>query len=373
MTGRRLLLGQFTREEDLLAATAHARRKGWTVADVHSPYPVHGLDEAMGIRPSRLGIACFLFGLTGFVLASLLQGWTHGVDWRINVGGRPFNAWPAYLPVSFEVMVLLAGTLTVLVFLVVSRLYPGKDARVLDTKATDGRFLLVIEAAGNASDPAPVLDLYRAHGAVEVGERQVYDPVPATPWHRMLRWALGAGLVLAVALNLVLSRDPGKPNDPFMPDMVDPVSYPSDSPNPDLPGGTTYQPPQEGTIPRGRLPLHYASTPEDAERAGRELQSPFRSDDLAVAQRGALVFSRSCAVCHGGDGRGNGPVTRRGVPPPPSLVDGKSASMPEGQLFHILTYGQGNMAAYAAELDVGDRWAVIRHVTGLQNRPGGAP
>lgn len=365
---RRLLLGSFAHEKALLEAVLEARRRGYPVADVHTPYPVHGLDEAMGLRPSRLGIACFGFGLLGVLLASGLQAWTHGVDWRLNVGGRPFNAWPAYVPVAFEVMVLMAGVLTVLAFLVVSRLYPGKPAEVLSSRASDDHFLVVIEATGPASDTQAVLDLLRTRGAVAVEDREASRPPRAPGFHRLLQWGLAGGFAVTVALNLLLTTDPARPNPDFLPGMVTPVAYPSDAPHPSLPGRAASQPPQEGTIARGHMPLHLGSGLEAAERAGRELENPLRADDAAALARGALVFSRHCAVCHGGDGGGNGPVTRRGVPPPPSLLAGASAGMPPGRLFHVVSRGQGNMAAYDDQLSVSDRWAVVLHVMRLQGR-----
>ena len=85
-------------------------------------------------------------------------------------------------------------------------------------------------------------------------------------------------------------------------------------------------------------------------------------------QRGARVFANHCAVCHGAGGGGDGPVTRRGVPPPPPLTNERAMRMPEGQLFHVLTYGQGNMASYAGQLSPEDRWAAVSHVMGLQGR-----
>ncbi len=366
----RLLLGSFESEKGTLAAVAEARRRGYPIADVFTPYPVHGLETAMGLAPSWLGRACFVLGLAGFAAAMTLQTWTHSVDWPINVGGRPFNAWPAYMPVAFEVMVLLAGIGTVLLFFVVSRLYPGKRARVLDPQSTDSRFLIAIEAEGAATDTRAVLAMLRSCGAVVVEEREAAVPDPACPGsgHRILQWGLGLGLAATVFLNLALVRDPADPNPDPLADMASFVAYPSDAPHAALPGGTAAQPPREGTIARGRMPFHYEATPEDAERAGRELSNPFAVSDADRLRRGAEIYARFCAVCHGHDGTGGGPVTRRGVPPPPSLVDGPSAKMPEGRLYHVLTHGQGNMAPYAAQIPPEDRWAVILHVLKLQNR-----
>src|SRR5262245_48026075 len=119
---RRLVLGVFDDEHHLLEATREARQSGLTVVDVYSPYPVHGLDEALGWVPSRLSAACLVAGVVGVLVAVWYQFWTSTVDWPLNVGGRPWNSWPAYVPVIFEMMVLLGGFGVAFAFLIVSRL-----------------------------------------------------------------------------------------------------------------------------------------------------------------------------------------------------------------------------------------------------------
>src|SRR5262245_18811767 len=123
---RRLLVAAFERENDLLGATTTARERGLRIIDVYTPYAVHGLDEAMGLKPSRLSRACLACGAIGVAIALWFQHWAMSVDWPINVGGRPWNSLPAFVPVAFEVMVLFAGLGVVLAFFIRSRLYPGK-------------------------------------------------------------------------------------------------------------------------------------------------------------------------------------------------------------------------------------------------------
>jgi len=141
--------------------------------------------------------------------------------------------------------------------------------------------------------------------------------------------------------------------------------------NPNYPDGKTLQPPESGTIARGQMPLHLRPTPEDAVRAGLELHNPLAASDVRARQQGAWAFANYCAVCHGPAARGDGPVTRRGVPPPPSLLADKARAMKDGQLFHVLTFGQGNMASYAGQLSREQRWQVILHVRELQKQAEG--
>ena len=173
-------------------------------------------------------------------------------------------------------------------------------------------------------------------------------------------------LIVSVGASWLLTLNPARPNFEFLPQMAHAPRYNAFSPNPNFQNGATLQRPEPGTIPRESMPLHYESTPQDALRAGEELQSPVAPENQRSRHRGALVFANYCAVCHGEGGAGNGPVAQRGYPPPPSLLAEHALKMKDGQLFHILTYGQNNMPSYASQLSRDDRWNAILHVRSLQ-------
>ena len=159
-----LLIGYFDSEEQILDATRAARLAGYTVHDVYTPYAVHGMDEAMGLRSSRLTFVCFFAGLLGCASALSLEYYTSVVSWPLNVGGKPFNSFPAFIPVAFELTVLFAALITVGSFLLRSRLLPGREAAALP-RVTDDRFALAIQVSG--PDGAP-RELLRNNGAVEL-------------------------------------------------------------------------------------------------------------------------------------------------------------------------------------------------------------
>jgi hypothetical protein len=370
---RRLFLGVFADEEDLLGATAAARARGLRIVDAYTPYAVHGLDEAMGLAPSRLSRACLALGVFGVAVALAFQFWTSAVDWPLNVGGRPWNSWPAFVPVAFEVMVLCAGLGVVLTLFIVCRLFPGKGAAMPAAGVTDDQFALVLEETDAAFDAASVHRLFHEHFAIRTEECEDQER-PAAGVRRSGRRrnvALLLALAAVVALNLLVGGDHAQPNREFLADMVHSVPYDAFAANPNFPDGKTLQAPEPVTVPRGHLPLHYRPTPEDAVRAGAELHNPCQPDDAGARRQGAWVFANYCAVCHGPAGQGDGPVTRRGVPPPPSLLADKARSMKDGQLFHVLTYGQGNMASYAGQLSREQRWQAILHVRAMQKPAAG--
>lgn len=185
---------------------------------------------------------------------------------------------------------------------------------------------------------------------------------------KKLNWTLLVLFLLTMAANFAIEPDPRVPNFDILPDMAHSAAYASFSPNPILPGGKTLQAPVPGTLPRGFQTVHYQATPEDALRAGRELKNPL--DAKAAKERGAAVYQNFCAPCHGASMRGDGAVTQRGYPAPPNLRGEKSMNLADGQMFHVLTFGQKSMPSYASQLTVNDRWSVIGYVRALQNEQG---
>jgi mono/diheme cytochrome c family protein len=175
------------------------------------------------------------------------------------------------------------------------------------------------------------------------------------------------GLIVVAGVSWFLRADAARPNAEFMPDMAHSVRYNAYSANPDLADGKTLQPAPQGAIARGHMPLLYMASTQDAVRAGDELVNPFSSNANTV-QRGAFVFTNYCASCHGSDGKGMGPVAQRGYPPPPSLLAQRAREVRDGQMFHVLTFGQNNMPSYAGQLSREDRWMAIIYLRSLQQQ-----
>lgn len=144
------LVGFFNDPDTLVAAAEEATEMGFRNCDAYSPYPLHGIEEVLQIRRSWIPAAALAALLTGAVLGFLLQYWTHVIDWPINVGGKPLNAWPAYIVIVFESGVLLAGLTTFLAIFVACRLLPNPFTRVLDKDITNDRFALLIPARTEA-------------------------------------------------------------------------------------------------------------------------------------------------------------------------------------------------------------------------------
>jgi hypothetical protein len=161
------VLGCFGDEASLLQAVRLARERDLKVDDVFAPYPVHGLEDAMGLPRTRLPWVTLGGALTGLALAVGLQVWTAVVDWPLDVGGKPANSSLAFLPITFELTVLLAGLSTAAAFIWRSKLYsPLAPVRHLAPGVTDDTFVLVLHPAGGHAEGARQL-------LVEVGARQI--------------------------------------------------------------------------------------------------------------------------------------------------------------------------------------------------------
>lgn len=165
----RFVSGWFRSEAEILAAADAARIAGIEIHDAFTPYPVHGMDDAVGLKRSRLTRVALAGGLAGLALALGLQYWVSLVNWPMNIGGKPWAPLPLFVPVSFELTVLISGLSTVAAFLVISRLRPLKRAPQFDG-ATDDRFVLVLRHGDASHDSRATHHLLAQHNATRIVE-----------------------------------------------------------------------------------------------------------------------------------------------------------------------------------------------------------
>jgi hypothetical protein len=170
---KRFALGIFDDEDVLLHAIDNIRGAGVKIYDVFSPYPVHGIDDALGIERSRLPIAAFFYGMCGLAFALWLQIYTLGFDWPMIIGGKPQIALPAFIPVAFELTVFFTCHGMVITFYTISKLYPRFKTPVLDARSTDDKFVVAIELDENSSQLPKLTQLLRENGASEVNQKEM--------------------------------------------------------------------------------------------------------------------------------------------------------------------------------------------------------
>lgn len=170
---KRFLVGIFKDENLLLKAVRELRGESYAIYDVFSPYAIHGIDEAMDLRRSRLPWVTLVAGCVGLSLALLFQFWTSTVDWPINVGGKPDNSTLAFLPVAFEITVLFGGLCTVAAFFLIRRLFPGSRPYLRFDGVADDTFALVLEQKDASFEESKAREILRKAGAERIESRVV--------------------------------------------------------------------------------------------------------------------------------------------------------------------------------------------------------
>lgn len=170
--GTNYVVGVYGDEDIVLKAIKSVRGAGIKIHEVFSPYPIHGIDEALGYKRSRLPKAAFIFGALGLSLALLMQFWMMGYDWPMIIGGKNFASLPPFIPVTFELTVLLSALGMVGTFMVVSDLKPYKKPKIFDIRITDDKHVLAIDLGDNKISKKEIIEIVAQSGAEEVNEKQ---------------------------------------------------------------------------------------------------------------------------------------------------------------------------------------------------------
>ena len=158
-------------DDILLSAVKKIKEKHYDIDEVYTPFPVHGLDKEMGLEPTRIAIAAFIYGCIGITVATLMMNYIMIVDWPQNIGGKPSFSYienmPAFVPIMFEMTVFHAAHLMVITFYLRSRMWPLKKAENPDPRTTDDHFLIEISTD---KPVAGLKKLLKDSGAVEINE-----------------------------------------------------------------------------------------------------------------------------------------------------------------------------------------------------------
>ena len=167
MALKRFVVGCFDDEEVLFPAVKKVRNAGYKIHDIYTPFPVHGLDHAMGLRETSLHTAGFIYGITGTTTALASMGWIFTRDWPMNIGGKPNFPLPAFIPITFELTVLFAAVGMVLTFCYLCQLAPFVKKHHFHPRATDDLFVMVIEC-NERTNVDDLKGFLQSAGAVEV-------------------------------------------------------------------------------------------------------------------------------------------------------------------------------------------------------------
>lgn len=163
-----IVYGYFTDEINLLKAVKELQGKNIKIADVRTPFPVHGLDTALKYKRSNLPKIAFAAGAIGGILGFGFQAWVFTEAWPLNIGGKPYLAIPSFIPVTFELTILFAAFAMVIAFLLKSNLGPGKIPEILDEGVTDDHFQIILTEKNNNLSEPELTEALSVSGALNV-------------------------------------------------------------------------------------------------------------------------------------------------------------------------------------------------------------
>ena len=168
----KFLVGIYDDDDVVLQAVKDVKNAGVHIQEVYTPFPIHGLDIALGHPRTRLGIAAFLFGLSGTITALLLTFYTEGFDWPMVVGGKDSFSPVVYVPIIFELTVLFCALGMVGTFLVSNGLGPTVKPLMYDLRTTDNKFAMAIDLSKNNISEGDIEQILKRSGAAEINVKQ---------------------------------------------------------------------------------------------------------------------------------------------------------------------------------------------------------
>ncbi len=358
--------GLFDTPDEIIEAAEKTADEGFQKYDVHTPYPVHGMDAAMKLKPSKLPYIALAVGLSALFVMFIFMYWMTTIDYPVIVGGKPFFSFPAWVPVLFEITVLSASIGTVVTMIAIFFKFPNISHPLHDTdfirSVTSDKYGISIEAEDPKFDEEYVRSFLASIGAKSITaiywdndevnfKNTVLQPKFIT---FLIVVALAVSGTTYFTLNKLMFMVPFnwmREQSKYIPQEVSTF----------FPDGFSMRVPVKGTVARGNMPYRYAGDPD---AAGKELINP-----LAITEKnlelGKKKFDIYCSPCHGYFGKGNSRL-RGQFPNPPSLHSEKVRNWSDGRIYAVLMDGQNVMPSYASQLNRNERWAVILYVRALQ-------
>jgi len=167
MAVKKFIVGSFDDEAVLFPAVKNVRKSGYKIYEIYTPFPIHGLDKAMGLRDTSLHTAGFIYAAIGTATALGFISWALAVDWQIVFGGKPFFSLPAWIPIMFELTVLFSSVGMVLTFCYLCQLAPFVKKDHFNLRSTDDLFVMVLESTGRTNE-AETIAFLESLGAKDV-------------------------------------------------------------------------------------------------------------------------------------------------------------------------------------------------------------
>lgn len=364
MTDKRIfgITALFNDPNAIISAAKKVSSEGFSRWDVNSPYPVHGIEKAMKMKPSKLGVVTLIFGLSGTMLALILMWWTMSIDYPMIIGGKPYFSLPAFIPVTFEVTVILATVSTVVAMFAFFFGLPRNAHALHDTdymkKVSCDHYGIVIEANDPKFNEKTTLEFLK--GLKPLSTEIIYFPEKESyPIFEPKFIMLLAGVAIVVSLGTYLMLNKLVYIEPFN-WMEKQAKIIPQSASEFFADGRGMRLPVEGTVAKGFIPYPFEGQTNPTE----VLSNPYfpTKENLNLGQRKFLTY---CSPCHGNFGDGDSRLQGQ-FPNPPTLHSDRARNFQDGTIYHIITIGQNVMPSYASQVTREERWAIVNYIRVLQ-------
>jgi len=358
--------GLFSSPNDIIHAAEETARAGYKNYDLNTPYPLHGMAQAMKLPHSKLGYAALVVGLFGVVFALSFMSWVSILGYPLVIGGKPYFSLPAFIPITFEVTVLSASIATfvtmVFVFFKLPNLkHPLHDTDYLKSVSTD-KFGIIIQAVDPIFNEEQVKHFLASLGAENI-KPIYYDEEELSVKNKIFEPKFIAFLIAVAILN---SAAVYYSFNKLM--YINPFNFMDNQEklNPQEPGllsADSYgmRVPVEGTIARGHLPYLFVN---DTTDAFKYLANPLLPSNHNLG-RGQQKFNTFCSPCHGFFAEGKSRLQGQFLAPP-SLQTEKVRNWKDAVIFNIITSGFNVMPSYASQIPEEERWQIILYIRALQ-------
>jgi mono/diheme cytochrome c family protein len=378
------ILAEYDTPDQLVSAAEQVKQAGFEKWDTFSPFPVHGIDDAMGIKMTVLPWIVLGAGLTGLATAITMQWWMNAYDYPWLISGKPLWSIPANVPIMFELTVLFSAITTLIGMLMLNGLpLPSHplDLVARFRRVTDDKFFLLIQAADPKFDEQDTRALIeKTHpAAVEnvVEDRVTPENMPKGLVFALIVVTCAALVPFALAVKARHSKS-DKPRIHIIQDMDSQPKYKAQRENPIFADGRADREALSGTVAVGQLndDDHFYRGKVGGDWA-RTFPAQVELSEETMA-RGKQRFGIYCTPCHGQAGLGDGMVHKRadalaqgGWIQPSNMTQEYLRNMAVGELFNTISNGIRNMPAYGPQIPPEDRWAIIMYVRALQKSQAG--
>lgn len=351
----------FDSPDKIIYAANKIREAGFVHYDVNTPYPIHGMDKAMGLKSSKIGYVTLFAGFFGASFILSFMWWTLSVSYPLVIGGKPYFPLPAFVPITFEFTVLSAVVSTAIALIAVAFNFPYNSHPLHDSyymkNVSSDKFGIVIEAIDEKFKEEDTENLLKSLGAYFT--ELIYKPEEKTfkifeP--KFLAFLLIIALITSGSTYVTLNKLMYLPPFDF---MLHQKRGNAQARSNFFYNTREMRNPVKGTVAQSYIPYPFNATDSTEYFADPLLPT------MEVLKLGQKKFLTFCSPCHGNYADGNSRLQGQ-FPPGPTLHSQKVINYSDGKIYNIITNGQNVMPSYASQITSNERWAIINYIRVLQ-------